>query len=145
MARTIAHVRKRLLRYAEQLQELLIPRQGLEIEQHRARSVRYVARMHFAASQIENEPGVDGAERDFTLLCPLARTRNVVEQPFHLRRGEIGIEEESRLRSDFRFPFPRLQRAAPIRRSAILPDDGIVQRSAGCSVPDDRGLALIGN
>ena len=37
------------------------------------------------------------------------------------------------------------QRRATIRRAPILPDDGVVNRLAVGAIPDDGGLALIGD
>ena len=37
------------------------------------------------------------------------------------------------------------QRRAGVRGAPVLPDDGVVDRLAGRAVPDDRGLALVGD
>ena len=38
-----------------------------------------------------------------------------------------------------------LQPIAELRGAAVLPDDGVVDRLAGLAVPDDGGLALVGD
>ena len=38
-----------------------------------------------------------------------------------------------------------LQPIAEVRRAAVLPDDGVVDGTSGLAVPDDRGLALVGD
>ena len=38
-----------------------------------------------------------------------------------------------------------MQPGAGIGGAAVLPDDGVVDRDAGGTVPDQSGLALIGN
>ena len=39
----------------------------------------------------------------------------------------------------------RLQPRADVGGAAVLPDDGVVDRLAGLAIPDDGGLALVGD
>ena len=38
-----------------------------------------------------------------------------------------------------------LELIAELRRAPVLPDDGVVDRTAGAALPDDGGLALVGD
>ena len=91
------------------------------------------------------EPGVDGAEREFAALGPLARAGHVVEQPLELGAGEIGIDDEAGLRGDQGGVARFAQRVAQRRGAAILPDDRVGDGLAGRPVPQHGRLALIGD
>ena len=69
----------------------------------------------------------------------------MVEQPADLWRGEIRIDDEPGARCG-KLAEPRLlPPLAYICRTAVLPDDRIMDRVAGRALPQDRRLALIGN
>ena len=76
----------------------------------------------------------------------VARAGDVVEQPGDLGGGEIRIEQQPGLgrRSPARGRRARSV-VAGVGGAAVLPDDGVVDRLAGRAVPDDRGLALVGD
>jgi hypothetical protein len=65
---------------------------------------------------------------------------HILQQPFQLGGGEIGIQQQARLATDALLECRTAGRAA-----AVLPDDGIVQWRAGLAVPDQRRLALVGD
>ena len=73
------------------------------------------------------------------------RARDMVEQPGDLGGGEIGIEQQSGARCDQGLVSLLSQCGAGVRGAPVLPDDCIVDGAAGRAVPDDRGLALIGD
>ena len=75
-----------------------------------------------------------------------ARAVDVVEQPGDLGGGEIRIEQQPGLGGDLRLRGRRARSARTgVGGAAVLPDDGVVDRLAGRAVPDDRGLALVGD
>src|SRR5581483_12254642 len=70
---------------------------------------------------------------------------HVLEEPGDLGRGEVGIEQQAGLGGDGALVALRLERAAPVGGAAVLPDDRAVDGPAGAPVPDDAGLALVGD
>ena len=101
--------------------------------------------MHSAAGQPPQQEGVDGAEGEMAVLGARARALDVVEQPGDLGGGEIGIEQQPGLGRDRRLVPCLLQRPAHVGRASVLPDDGAVDRLAAAPVPDEAGLALVGD
>ncbi len=70
---------------------------------------------------------------------------DVVEQPGDLAGGEIRIEQQAGLGRDLGLVAGVAQGGAIFGGAAVLPDDRIVDRLAGRTVPDHGGLALIGD
>ena len=101
--------------------------------------------MHLAAGEAPQQEGVDGAEGEMAGLGERARALHVVEQPGDLGGREIGIEQQPGLGRDRRLVPRPLQRPAHVGRAPVLPDDGAVDRLAAAPVPDDAGLALVGD
>ena len=69
----------------------------------------------------------------------------MVKNPLEFRTGEIRVEKQTGLFSNpglqpFCFEF-----FTKFCCSAILPDNGIVDRLTGMPVPDYRGLPLVGD
>jgi hypothetical protein len=58
---------------------------------------------------------------------------------------KIGIEQQAGLARHLALAAVRAQARAKFRGTAVLPDDGVVDRLSRPSVPDDRGLALVGD
>ena len=58
---------------------------------------------------------------------------------------KYGIEQQAGARGDQRLVAGLAQRGAGGGGAAVLPDDGVVDRLAGGAVPDQRGLALVGD
>ena len=67
------------------------------------------------------------------------------QQPCQLGRREIGIDDETRGFGHVRAPALALERGAERRRTPVLPYDGIGEGLPRRAIPDDRGLALIGD
>ena len=74
-----------------------------------------------------------------------ARALHVVEQPGDLGGREVGVEQQPGLGRDHRLVPGPLQVAARLRRAPVLPDDGAMDGLARAPVPDDAGLALVGD
>ena len=75
----------------------------------------------------------------------IANVRRAVQQPGELGAGEIRIEQQPGLPREFGFMARGLEARAKIRRAPVLPDDGAMHRAPGGAVPQQRGLALIGD
>ena len=65
----------------------------------------------------------------------------VEQQPLELRRREVRVGDETGALADQLAVDAR----APVGRAPVLPDDRVGYRLAGLAVPDDRGLALVGD
>ena len=70
---------------------------------------------------------------------------DVVEQPADLGRREVRVEHQAGARAHHRLVTRALERRAGVGGAAILPDDGVGDRAAGLAVPQERGLALVGD
>jgi len=58
---------------------------------------------------------------------------------------KYGSSRSPVLRRDFRFRIVAIQFTAAVGGAAVLPHDGIEQRHAGASIPENGGFALIGD
>src|SRR6185295_17933312 len=68
-----------------------------------------------------------------------------VEQPGKLGAGKVRVEDEPGLLPEERLEAALLQRLARRRGAPVLPDDGVAERLAGAAVPEQGGLALVGD
>jgi hypothetical protein len=82
----IDHLRQYRGGNAESLEELRVPFETANIEQHRPGSVGDIGRVATAAGQPPKEKTVDRAEGDFPRRAALAKSRDGIEQPTDLRR-----------------------------------------------------------
>src|SRR5262249_3479018 len=75
----------------------------------------------------------------------LMEPRYIIEQPADFRGREIGVDDQPGAVPD----EVRQTRGSPTltqrRRPAILPDDRIVHRATGRTLPQNRGFALVGD
>ena len=145
LAAAVADLRQQRPRDVEQAQQFGIPVAAVNVEQQRARGVRHVGRMHAPAGQPPQQEAVDRAEGELAALRALPGAGYVIEQPGDLRPGEIGIEQQARAPADEGLGAFRLEALAGIGRAPVLPDDRAVDGPAGRALPDDRGLALVGD
>ena len=99
--------------------------------------------MHHAFGQIPDQPAVDRPETQPSFLGPLPGARHVVENPFHFRGAEIRVDQQARLLTDHVGQALAPEFVAERRGPAVLPDDGVVDRLARDSIPDDGRLALV--
>ena len=100
------------------VEQLLVPAQSVDIEQHRARRVARVGDV--AAAQLEHQPAVDGAEGQLAALGARARARHVFEQPGQFGGREIGVEFEAGALAGCVRPCPASRRRShspAVRRS----------------------------
>src|SRR5207253_496916 len=95
--------------------------------------------------ELPDEPGIDRAEGELAALGARARAGNLVEDPRDLGAAEIRIDHEPGLLLYERFGAVFFQLRASLRGAPVLPDDGVVDRLAALAVPEERGLALVGD
>ena len=116
-----------------------------DIEQQRARRIGGVGGVDLAAGQPPEQERIHRAERKPALLGRRARAIHVVEQPADLGRREIRIEHQAGFVRDRGLVPGGAQRRAGVGGAPVLPDDGVMDRLAVDAIPDDRGLALVGD
>ena len=141
----VLYLGKHRARHAQQLQQLVVPFAGVDVEQQRARGVGGVGGVHLAGGEPPQQIAIDGAEHQLAAFGAGARAGHVIEDPGDLGAGEIGIDDQAGLGGDRRLVAFALQSGADIRGAAVLPDDGAVHRLAGGAVPHHGGLALVGD
>ena len=137
------HARQHRARHVKQLEQLVAPRERIKVEQQRARRVANVGDVMCAAGQVPNQPGIDRAEGEITASGTRTCARHVVEQPLDLGCGEVRIEQQSGCCSNVGLDASLAQRLTPLGCAAVLPNNRVRDRYAGCAIPDDGGFALI--
>ena len=115
----------------------------MDVEQHRTRGVAHVRNVHLTARKTPYKPRIDRTEQQLSLGGTLARPGDVVQNPLDLRSAEVGVDNETRLAAYHLRYALALEFVAIVRRTAILPYDGIVDRLLGIRIPHDRRLALV--
>ncbi len=117
----------------------------MDIEQQRARRIGVVGDVGLSLGHLPDQPAVDGAEQQLATASAFAAAFDVIENPLDLGAGEVGVDHQSGGLADVVFHAVALELVADRRALAALPDDGVVDRTAGYLVPDDGGLALVGD
>src|SRR5206468_4079087 len=118
---------------------------GVDVEKHRATRIGSVRNVGASGRKIPDQPGIDRPERELAALRALARARHVIENPLELGAGEIGVDDKPGSGCNIRGVSGGPELVAVARRAAILPDNRVPDRPARGALPDERGLALIGN
>ena len=77
----------------------------------------------------------------------LARSRafDVVEDPLHFGAGEVRVNHQAGGLADVFFHAVALELLADLGGTAALPDDSVINRLAGFTLPDDGGFTLVGD
>ncbi len=136
-------------RDAELVEDRAVPRQSLEVHEHRPRGVRDVRDVDAAldpARQVPDEPAVDRAEEQ---VAPSGRRPAIVaervEDPGELEPGRIrGDGQPGRGTEPVQAAVAgRGEPSAHLRRARVLPHDGGVGGTAGAAVPHDGRLTLV--
>ena len=117
----------------------------MQVKKHSSRGIARVRDVQRAASQIPHEPGINGAEGEFAAIGSFARAGNMIEEPANFASRKVGIDDEAGLVLNQFGLSGFLQAFAEIGGSAILPDDGVMNRGASLAIPNDSGFALIGD
>ena len=129
----------------EKLQKLLVPRERVNVEKQRACRVGYVGGVHLTACQTIDKEAIHRAEAKLAALGARAKPLVVIQHPLKLGGGEVRVNGKSRFLADHRFKSLCAQLVAILCRAAALPDDGGANGLARFSIPQDGGLALIGD
>ena len=147
LAGAVAHLRQQRGRHAEQRGTGPSSHcAAADVEQQRARGIGGVGRVHLAAGEPPQQEAVDRAEGEPARFAPprARRRRGRAARRSWWRRNRDRAAARSWRRSRGSCPA-RAQRVADVGGAPVLPDDGVVDRLAGGAVPDDGGLALIGD
>ena len=70
--------------------QLSVPLQRVEVHQHGAGSVGDIRAVYIPLGEPPHQPGINGAKRQLTGVCPRPCSRNIVEDPGDFRAGEVG-------------------------------------------------------
>ena len=140
-------LRQHRRRQVEELQRP-VPGQGVDVHQQGPAGVGHLGDVRAAvdaAGEVPDQPGVHRAERDVAALGAFTQARGVVEQPAQPRRAEVGGDRQpAELLHPGRAGAPGELLDDPVG-AGVLPHDGPVHRASGVPVPDDHGLALVGD
>ena len=129
----------------EEGQELVVPSQFVDVEEQGAGGVGDVGEVLGAGGELPDEPGVDGAEGELATVGAGAGVGNVFEEPGDLAGGEVGVEDEAGAGLEEGLVAVGAELVAEGGVAAVLPDEGVVDGLAGGAVPDEGGLALVGD
>ena len=99
--------------------------------------------MGLPARELPDEPAVHRSEEQLSVFGASAEGSVLIQQPFQLRAGEIGVDDQPGLLLNIRAEAVPFQPLADIRRSAALPADGVPHRFPGGLLPEDGGLPLV--
>jgi hypothetical protein len=134
-------------RDAHQLEARLVPVEALEIHQHRATRVGHVGHVHAAFActcEVPEHPRVDRAERQLAVLRALARALDMLEQPRHLRTGEVRRERQADTIAQAVGALLARELAHELVGARVLPHECVVDRLTAGAIPHDSALALVG-
>ena len=135
-------------RHADRRRNVRVPRQRLEVHQHRAAGVGHIGDVQAAvraAGEVPDAPGVDVAEHQVPGLGPVARPFDVVEKPAHLRAREVRRQRQADPLAEAILAAVGRQLVDELVRAGVLPHERVVDGLARVAVPHDRGLALVGD
>src|SRR5690606_30454943 len=122
-------LRQHLPRDAHDLEHLIVPVERVQVHQHGAAGVADVGDVRAtlrAAGQPPDDPGVDVAEDRVAPLGLLTHTIDVVQDPLHLRAGEVGRKRQTDLLLEAVLPAILAQFIDDLVRAGVLPDNRVV-------------------
>lgn len=129
----------------EQVEDVLVPVESVDIEEHCPAGVGDVGRVGPAPGQLPEQPGVDGAEEEVPTGGLLPGAGHLIENPLDLGGGEVGVDYQPGLGVDHVLVAVTDQLLGDRAGLLGLPDDRVVDRFPGVAVPDDRRLPLVGD
>ena len=115
----------------------------MNVEKQSARRIGCIRSVNLSTGKAPEQEGIYGTDSQFTSLCPDSRPFNVIKQPADLGCREVRIQQQSCFLLYKGFVSIVSQSFTPFGRSAVLPNDRIVQSSAGGSFPKHDRLALV--
>ena len=127
--------RENFRRDIEQAQQFFIPLPRMQIVEQGTRCIRCIRHVAGTAAEVPEQPAVDGAEGQFAAPRTVAGAGNMIEQPFQLGAGKIGVEQQAGLFLKQRLQSGRAQRLADVGGAPVLPDDGAMQRATAGALP----------
>ena len=139
------HLGHQRTRNVQQVQQVLVPGIAVHIEQHGAAGVAHIGDVALPLGELPDQPGINRAKSQLAALGSGARTGHMVQQPLQLGGGEVGIDQQAGFLLDQRGMAIGPQLGANGLGAAVLPDQGVVDGLPGLAVPDDGGLALVGD
>ncbi len=131
--------------YAEERAQLVGPLPGREVHQQRAAGVGDVGDVPGATGHPGDEIGVDGADGVPALLDERPGAGLVLLQPGQLGAREVGVEAEAGQLGDALLVTGVAEALADRGGAAVLPDDGAARGPERLAVPEQHGLALVGD
>jgi hypothetical protein len=132
-------------RHVQQLEQLIVPLEGVDVEQQRPAGVADVGDVALAPRQTPDQERIDRPEENLAPRGTLADTVERIQQVLNLRAGKIRVHHEACLLPEERLVSRRLQAIADRRGDAALPHNRIRDGLAGRLLPQHGGLALIGD
>ena len=138
-------MRQQLLWNVEPTHETWIPIQRVQGEHQRARSVGHVGDVSLAAGQARHEVRVNRAKRQLTGGRALSPLWILIEHPLELGTAEVGIDDQPGDTPNFVLQPFLGQLFADRSGAAVLPHNGVANRLQRRPLPQQRGLALVGD
>ena len=132
-------------RHVEHGEKLVVPVQGVDVEQHRPAGICDVRGVDQLVRKVPYQPGVDRPAGELAALCPALAVWHFVQEPPDLGAREVGVYRQPRLPPHCGLVAARLQLIAQLRRPPALPHDGVRYRLPRPAVPHDESLALVRN
>ena len=126
-------------------QNIFVPLEGTDVEQHGSGGVGVVRHMDSAPGELPDEPGLHRSKQQFPFFRPLPGAGHIFQNPAQLGAGKIGVDDKAGLfPKAFRQPLC-LQLVTVFTGAAALPDDGPADGLTGFPVPDNGCLPLVGD
>ena len=139
------HLRQHRLWDTQRPAQVRIPGKLMDVEEHGPGRVAVIGHPGAPLRQFPKQPRVHCPEADLAGFRPGAQARHLLQQPLDLAPREVGINHQAGACPHRGLPFPRLERVADPRRPSALPHDGVADRLPGGAIPQDGGLALVGD
>ena len=122
----------------EELADVGVPAAFADVVEQGAGGVGGVGDVGRPAGELPDEVAVDGAEEELAAGGAVAGAFGLVEDPFELGAGEVGVEDEAGAFGDHGLMAFGAERGADLGGAAVLPDDGVVQGLRRSSRPRRR-------
>src|SRR2546426_8763415 len=117
----------------------------MQIEEHGAGGIAGIGCVESATCEVPKQPGIDGAERQLAVLGSFSRALDIVQKPAKFASRKIGVNYQPGLASNVLAETLAFEFVTEAGCSSILPYDCIVERLASEPVPQNAGLALVGD
>ena len=145
VACAVAYLGQHLHRNIEQFADGRGPTALFDVVEHCPTCVCGVGRVHRAPGKAPDDVRVHCTEEQIAIARALSRPFVLIQNPFQLGRREIGIKEKACLGRDRLFIASLAHLGAIVSRTAILPDDRVVERFPSRLFPDQRRFPLVRN